>query len=150
MEEQKSKVNETTCTEMIIEAINTLNERNGSSRQAIKNFVSSKYLNHFDNLQTLESKINYYLKNGCNSEIFIQPKGPSGPIKLNPILDKNSKNYYKLDNQNFGQLNIEKLNVNDFIGDIVKLEQQISKLNETYGVSNLKIINILMTREESK
>ncbi|KAI5958765.1 hypothetical protein CANMA_004182 [Candida margitis] len=65
---------------MIKEAISTLKERNGSSRQALKKYVQSNNDikgNNFDSL------FNSALKKGVDLGEFLQPKGPSGPVKLN-------------------------------------------------------------------
>jgi len=66
--------------DMIKEAILQLKERNGSSRQAIKKYLSSNFKgikeSHFDN------QFNQALRRGVAAGDFTQPKGPSGPVKL--------------------------------------------------------------------
>lgn len=64
--------------DMITDAIVSLKERNGSSRQALKKYIQSNHSitvnfdNHFNNA----------LKKGVMAGIFAQPKGPSGPVKI--------------------------------------------------------------------
>lgn len=62
---------------MIVEAIISLKERKGSSRQAIKKYIQSNHsLSNFDN------HFNNALKKGVQAGIFSQPKGPVGPVKV--------------------------------------------------------------------
>ncbi|KAI5959931.1 uncharacterized protein KGF55_005163 [Candida pseudojiufengensis] len=68
-----------TYKEMITEAIITLKERNGSSRQSLKKYVQSNN----DVKANFESNFNSALRKGVTNGDFIQPKGPSGPVKLN-------------------------------------------------------------------
>ncbi|CDM32342.1 Histone H5 [Penicillium roqueforti FM164] len=58
----------TSYRDMIKDAIINLKERNGSSRQAIKNVFDSQF--------------NKAIKAGVEKDEFTQPKGPSGPLKL--------------------------------------------------------------------
>jgi len=66
--------------DMIKEAILQLKERNGSSRQAIKKYV----LNNNKGIKesNFDTQFNAAIKRGVNSGEFHQPKGPSGPVKL--------------------------------------------------------------------
>ncbi|CAF9917911.1 MAG: hypothetical protein GOMPHAMPRED_001411 [Gomphillus americanus] len=66
--------------EMIKEAIITLKERNGSSRQAIKKYIVSNKGVADD--KTFTSQLNRALRTGVEKGDFAQPKGPSGPVKL--------------------------------------------------------------------
>ncbi|CCG25111.1 Hho1 histone H1 [Candida orthopsilosis Co 90-125] len=65
---------------MIKEAISNLKERNGSSRQALKKYVQS---NNDIKAANFDSLFNSALKKGVDVGEFLQPKGPSGPVKLN-------------------------------------------------------------------
>jgi len=66
--------------DMIRDAILSLKERNGSSRQAIKKYV----LNNNKGIKTsnFSAQFNAALKRGVTAGDFLQPKGPSGPVKL--------------------------------------------------------------------
>ncbi|OWB56136.1 hypothetical protein B5S28_g2027 [[Candida] boidinii] len=77
-----------TYKELIITAITTLKERNGSSRQAIKKYIQSNFPITNSNF---DSQFNLALKKGVVSGHFIQPKGPSGPVKLNKETLKSEK-----------------------------------------------------------
>lgn len=76
--------------ELITEALIALKEpRKGSSRQSLKKFIKEKYpkigsSNSFDNY------FNSALKKGVDSDLFLQPKGPSGPVKLNTVKKETS------------------------------------------------------------
>lgn len=65
-------------TELITEAIVSLAERGGSSRQALKSYIKEKYPvgDNFD------SQFNLAVRRGLDTEFFSQPKGPAGSIKL--------------------------------------------------------------------
>ncbi|CAH2446938.1 Histone H1 [Komagataella phaffii CBS 7435] len=65
--------------DMITNAILSLKERTGSSRQAIKKHVLANYPvgTNFD------SQFNLTLRRNVAAGYFKQPKGPSGPVKLN-------------------------------------------------------------------
>ncbi|KAK9475325.1 linker histone H1 and H5 family-domain-containing protein [Dipodascopsis tothii] len=65
--------------DMIVEAIVTLKERNGSSRQALKKYIQSNYKIKAANFET---QFNAALKRGVVAGDFVQPKGPSGTVKL--------------------------------------------------------------------
>ncbi|TPX48490.1 hypothetical protein SeMB42_g02983 [Synchytrium endobioticum] len=65
---------------MVEEAIIALNERNGSSRQAVKKYVLANYT--VKNDATTSSNINAAIRKGVGEGVFAQPKGSSGPIKL--------------------------------------------------------------------
>lgn len=64
---------------MIKSAIATLKERNGSSRQALKKYVQSNYDIKAANFDSL---FNTALRKGVEVGDFLQPKGPSGPVKV--------------------------------------------------------------------
>ncbi|KAI5949329.1 hypothetical protein KGF54_005564 [Candida jiufengensis] len=74
-----SSTKTTSYKDMIKTAILTLKERNGSSRQSLKKYVQSNN----DVKGNFESLFNSALRKGVASGEFIQPKGPSGPVKLN-------------------------------------------------------------------
>lgn len=65
-------------TELITEAIVSLAERGGSSRQALKNYIKEKYAVG----ENFDSQFNLAVRRGIDSEYFAQPKGPAGSIKL--------------------------------------------------------------------
>jgi len=66
--------------DMIKEAILQLKERNGSSRQAIKKYVAAN--NKGIKESNFDTQFNAALKRGVSAGEFVQPKGPSGPVKL--------------------------------------------------------------------
>lgn len=66
--------------DMIVSAVITLKDRNGSSRQGIKKWILSKHGNVSDKF---DSMLNQAIRRGVENGDFIQPKGPSGPLKLN-------------------------------------------------------------------
>ncbi|GME80551.1 unnamed protein product [Ambrosiozyma monospora] len=72
--------------DLIIGAIQTLKERNGSSRQAVKKYIQA---NADVNGSNFDGQFNLAIKRGVAAGYFIQPKGPSGPIKL----DKSHKTF---------------------------------------------------------
>jgi len=63
---------------MIIAALVHLKERNGSSRQALKKYISGNY-KVGDNSDV---HFNAAIKRGVDGGDFLQPKGQSGPVKL--------------------------------------------------------------------
>ncbi|CAG8696204.1 14877_t:CDS:2, partial [Funneliformis caledonium] len=65
---------------MIQEAIVTLNERKGSSRQAIKNYILTTYKLPDNNLTN--KRLRLAVKKGVNNGLLFFPNGPSGTIKL--------------------------------------------------------------------
>jgi histone H1/5 len=65
--------------DMIKDAILQLKERNGSSRQALKKYIQS---NHEIQASNFEVQFNAALRRGVQNGDFVQPKGPSGPVKL--------------------------------------------------------------------
>ncbi|KAK9241251.1 linker histone H1 and H5 family-domain-containing protein [Lipomyces kononenkoae] len=65
--------------DMIKEAILMLKERNGSSRQALKKYIQANFKTKATNFET---QFNAALKRGVQSGEFVQPKGPSGTVKL--------------------------------------------------------------------
>ncbi|KAF3079785.1 hypothetical protein TWF569_008282 [Orbilia oligospora] len=66
--------------DMIKDAILQLKERNGSSRQALKKYVLSN--NKGIKESNFDTQFNAAIKRGVAAGDFIQPKGPSGPVKL--------------------------------------------------------------------
>ncbi|CAI7667702.1 hypothetical protein N7533_000598 [Penicillium manginii] len=68
--------------DMIKDAIVNLKERNGSSRQAIKKYVSSNNKINVASQATFDAQFNKAIKAGVEKGDFTQPKGPSGPLKL--------------------------------------------------------------------
>ena len=64
--------------EMITQAVTELKERSGSSRQAIKKYIHA----NFSVGDGSDNHINQAIKRGVTSGEFLQPKGPSGPLKL--------------------------------------------------------------------
>jgi len=65
--------------DMIKDAVLQLKERNGSSRQALKKYIHSNYK---INAPNFESLFNTALRRGVQTGDFVQPKGPSGTVKL--------------------------------------------------------------------
>ncbi|CAH2354642.1 hypothetical protein CLIB1423_18S00408 [[Candida] railenensis] len=74
-----SDASKLTYKDMIKTAIVTLKERNGSSRQALKKYVQSNYDIKAANFDSL---FNTALRKGVEVGDFLQPKGPSGPVKV--------------------------------------------------------------------
>ncbi|KAI5793741.1 histone H1 [Peziza echinospora] len=74
-----SEASHPTYRDMIADAISTLKERNGSSRQAIKKYIQS----NFKDLKNFDTQFNAALRRGVEKGDFVQPKGPSGTVKLN-------------------------------------------------------------------
>ncbi|KAL5337539.1 linker histone H1 and H5 family-domain-containing protein [Aspergillus crustosus] len=68
--------------DMIKVAILNLKERNGSSRQSIKKYVQSNNKLAPASKNAFDSQFNKAIKVGVEKGDFIQPKGPSGPVKL--------------------------------------------------------------------
>ncbi|KAK6453708.1 linker histone H1 and H5 family-domain-containing protein [Scheffersomyces xylosifermentans] len=75
-----------TYKDMIKSALVTLKERNGSSyvltennRQALKKYVQS---NNDIKAANFDALFNTALRKGVETGDFLQPKGPSGPVKL--------------------------------------------------------------------
>jgi histone H1/5 len=66
--------------DMIKDAIIVLKERNGSSRQAIKKYVLNN--NKGIKVSNFDTQFNAAIKRGVLAGDFVQPKGPSGPVKL--------------------------------------------------------------------
>ncbi|ANB10949.1 histone H1 [Sugiyamaella lignohabitans] len=64
---------------MVKDAILQLKERSGSSRQAIKKYIQST---HSISAANFDSLLNAAIRKGVVSGDFVQPKGPSGPVKL--------------------------------------------------------------------
>ncbi|BFZ60853.1 hypothetical protein YB2330_001905 [Saitoella coloradoensis] len=70
---------------MITDALAALKDRNGSSRQAIKQYMKE----NFDvDTPAFDRLFNNAVRNGADEDYFIQPKGPSGPLKLNKNFGK--------------------------------------------------------------
>ncbi|KAJ5780944.1 hypothetical protein N7457_006104 [Penicillium paradoxum] len=72
----------TSYRDMIKDAIVSLKERNGSSRQAIKKYVQSNNKINVTSQSVFDSQFNKAIKAGVEKNEFTQPKGPSGPLKL--------------------------------------------------------------------
>ncbi|KAJ5971063.1 Histone H1 [Penicillium vulpinum] len=72
----------TSYRDMIKDAIISLKERNGSSRQAIKKYVQSNNKMNVTSQSVFDSQFNKAIKAGVEKNEFTQPKGPSGPLKL--------------------------------------------------------------------
>lgn len=68
--------------DMIADAIRNLKERNGSSRQSIKKYVQANNKINSVSQSAFDVQFNRALKTGVEKEMFTQPKGPSGPVKL--------------------------------------------------------------------
>ncbi|RLV89681.1 hypothetical protein JA1_005054 [Spathaspora sp. JA1] len=64
---------------MIKSAVVALKERNGSSRQALKKYVQS---NNDIKTGNFDALFNTALRKGVETGDFLQPKGPSGPVKV--------------------------------------------------------------------
>ena len=90
MEEQMK-----TCTEMIIEAVNTINNINSLSTQSIKMYIASSYSKHFSDLNVLNSIVDLHIEKGLDYNIFIKD-GLS--ISLNSNLPNFKSEVIKLDN----------------------------------------------------
>ncbi|KAI8921071.1 linker histone H1 and H5 family-domain-containing protein [Powellomyces hirtus] len=67
--------------DMVHSAITDMKERTGSTRQQIKKYIESNYKGL--NNDTVGGYINKAIKSGVTSGDFTQPKGPSGPVKIN-------------------------------------------------------------------
>lgn len=68
--------------DMIKEAILTLKERNGSSRQGLKKYILANNKSTAATPAIFDSQFNKALRNGVEKGDFTQPKGASGPVKL--------------------------------------------------------------------
>ncbi|RKU45637.1 hypothetical protein DL546_001571 [Coniochaeta pulveracea] len=79
----KSSSNHASYQDMIADAIITLKDRNGSSRQALKKYVRANN-NISPDMPTamFDSLFNRALKAGVEKGVFEQPKGASGGTKL--------------------------------------------------------------------
>ncbi|KAI7975015.1 hypothetical protein EIK77_006671 [Talaromyces pinophilus] len=78
-----SRINADYCNiDMIKDAIVSLKERNGSSRQSIKKYVQSNNKITVVSQAAFDSQFNKAIKAGVEKGEFTQPKGPSGPVKL--------------------------------------------------------------------
>ncbi|AAS51321.1 ACR095Wp [Eremothecium gossypii ATCC 10895] len=64
--------------DLIVEAVVSLAERGGSSRQAIKKFIRDKYAVG----AKFDGQFNLAVKRGLEAGELAQPKGPAGSIKL--------------------------------------------------------------------
>ncbi|CAI7668460.1 unnamed protein product [Penicillium bialowiezense] len=64
--------------DMIKDAIISLKERNGSSRQAIKKYVQSNNKLNVSSQSTFDAQFNKAIKSGVEKEEFTQPKGKFG------------------------------------------------------------------------
>lgn len=72
------KPDNSTYEQKIISAIEELKERNGSSRQAIKKYIHAR----FTVSDRADDYINKAIREGVEKGLFIQPKGPSGTVKI--------------------------------------------------------------------
>ncbi|KNC86845.1 hypothetical protein SARC_01038 [Sphaeroforma arctica JP610] len=82
----KTKPEHPKYSDMIVEAITTQKERTGSSRQAIKKFVSEKY-----NLDTKNDVfLKAALKRGIDTGLFVHPKNKTGSYRIG-VLPKEKK-----------------------------------------------------------
>jgi histone H1/5 len=68
--------------DMIKDAIVSLKDRNGSSRQSIKKYVQNNNKIAVVSQAAFDSQFNKAIKAGVEKGEFSQPKGPSGPVKL--------------------------------------------------------------------
>ncbi|KAL1851917.1 hypothetical protein Plec18170_006220 [Paecilomyces lecythidis] len=68
--------------DMIKDAILSLKERNGSSRQSIKKYVQNNNKINITSQAAFDAQFNKAIKAGVEKGEFTQPKGPSGPVKL--------------------------------------------------------------------
>jgi len=66
--------------DMIKDAIINLKDRNGSSRQKVKNYVRANF--KVVEGPQVDLQINRAIKKGAEDGVLLQPKGPSGPVKL--------------------------------------------------------------------
>ncbi|KAJ3188612.1 hypothetical protein HDU85_004326 [Gaertneriomyces sp. JEL0708] len=81
--------------EMVAQAIINLKERSGSSRTMIKKYIHSNFSGLTDSADKL---IKAAIKKGVESGEFVQPKGPSGTVKLaDPDKKKAAKTSEKKD-----------------------------------------------------
>ncbi|RKO92642.1 linker histone H1 and H5 family-domain-containing protein [Blyttiomyces helicus] len=75
--------------EMIVKAIASLAEKNGSSRHAIKKYIFANFKVTPGALADAHLKL--ALKRGVDASEFVMPKGAAGMIKLAPELKKATK-----------------------------------------------------------
>ncbi|KAF2211936.1 hypothetical protein CERZMDRAFT_106238 [Cercospora zeae-maydis SCOH1-5] len=68
--------------DMIKEAVVSLKERNGSSRQAIKKYVLANNNLAGTSDAVFTAQFNRALQKGSENGVFARPKGTSGPVKL--------------------------------------------------------------------
>ncbi|KAI1982095.1 hypothetical protein LOZ53_005423 [Ophidiomyces ophidiicola] len=68
--------------DMIRDAIINLKERTGSSRQALKKYVRNNNSLNVASQSAFDVQFNRAVKAGVEKGEFLQPKGPSGPLKL--------------------------------------------------------------------
>ncbi|KAG0003523.1 hypothetical protein BGZ79_000725, partial [Entomortierella chlamydospora] len=74
----KKDADHPTYKEMIVAALLHLKDRNGSSRQALKKYISGNYKVG----EGSDIHLNAAIKRGVDAGDFVQPKGKSGPVKL--------------------------------------------------------------------
>ncbi|GLA33757.1 hypothetical protein AnigIFM63309_000591 [Aspergillus niger] len=79
---KKSGSSHASYRDMIKDAILNLKERNGSSRQSIKKYVQANNKIASASTNAFDSQFNKAIKAGVEKGEFLQPKGPSGPVKL--------------------------------------------------------------------
>ncbi|RKO94143.1 linker histone H1 and H5 family-domain-containing protein [Blyttiomyces helicus] len=75
-----------TYKDMIVKAIASLAEKNGSSRHAIKKYIFANY--KVTPGAAADSHLAMALKRGVDASHFVMPKGASGTVKLAPELKK--------------------------------------------------------------
>jgi histone H1/5 len=79
---KKAAPSHSSYRDMIKDAIVSLKERNGSSRQSIKKYVQNNNKITVVSQAAFDSQFNKAIKAGVEKGEFSQPKGPSGPVKL--------------------------------------------------------------------
>lgn len=78
----KTKLPQATYKEMIISGILHLNGGKGSSRSALKKFVRDQYKSNIKSGSNFDHLFNSAIKKGIESGDFLQPRGPSGVVKV--------------------------------------------------------------------
>ncbi|ODQ63271.1 hypothetical protein NADFUDRAFT_48166 [Nadsonia fulvescens var. elongata DSM 6958] len=77
-----TKTSKLSYKDMIKSAIAELKERNGSSRHALKKYLQAHYDITSGNFDSL---FNMAIRKGVDAGDFVQPKGASGPLKINKV-----------------------------------------------------------------
>ncbi|CCH59247.1 hypothetical protein TBLA_0B04090 [Henningerozyma blattae CBS 6284] len=79
---KKKEDHQKSYKELITEALISLKEtRKGSSRQSLKKYIKENYPK-IGSAPNFDVYFNNAVKKGVETEDFMQPKGPSGPLKL--------------------------------------------------------------------